>query len=207
MNPPAILGLSVVKLFNRVLSDFSAASAQLSAHAGKVIVMHIGPICTQYRIGVSGYFEPVGVSSNQLTESANLILKIPLPIWIRLVSQDMSALHVISFAGDSELAADLFSLMTQIEWDIEEDLSRTIGVVAAHRTINTIQRLNRWCLSAHDRIHNNIAEYIYEELGTALGLGELEQLIFANETMRDDIARLEARLNKLNQFRLLVLPQ
>lgn len=190
------LPLPVIKLFNRVLSDYPAARVQLQAHEGKVIAAQIGPAVTRMRITAHGEMELVGTGATPPLPP-DVSFTVPLSLLPGLASKDAAALSQIVFSGDSELAATLADVARNVEWDVEEDLSRIIGDVAAHRIVNTAQRARAWRAEATQRLGANVAEYLTEERRAFITAHELEALASQNETLRDDIARLEARLTKL----------
>ncbi len=113
---------------------------------------------------------------------------------------DDSAYRQVVFTGDSELASLLSELVRHLEWDVEEDLSR---LVAWRRWLPTglstaLRRCRAWrrAMPATDWVRI-VAEYLTEEQRAFITAGELEALAVDNETLRDDVARLEARINQL----------
>lgn len=188
----------VIRFFNRVLSDYPAARQRLRAHDGKVIAAQVGPVQTRMRITTEGEMELVGDTSVAISApGADVSLTIPLSLLSGLATKEATALRQIEFTGDSELAATLSNIARNIEWDIEADLSRVVGVVAAHRIIDTAQRARAWQTDARQRFTANVAEYLTEERQAFVVTRELENLAQQNETLRDDIARLNARLAKM----------
>ena len=192
------LHFPVIKFFNRVLSDYPAARVRLRAHQGKLIAAQIGPVVTHMRITNDGEMELVGATGNGASaQVADVSLTIPLVLLPGLASKDPAALAQIEFTGDSEFAATLSDIARNIDWDIEEDLSRLVGDVAAHRIVGSARRVNAWRADAGQRFTANVAEYLTEERRAFITTRELEALARKNETLRDDIARLDARLAKI----------
>ena len=92
-------------------------------------------------------------------------------------------------------------VVRNVKWDIEEDLSRVVGDIAAHRVVGGARALRSWGQDAQSRLMENIAEYLTEERRSFITTRELEELASANETLRDDLARLGARLSsRLNKL-------
>lgn len=195
---PASFHFPLVKFFNRVLSDYSAARVQLQKHQGKLIAADVGPASTRMRITRAGEMELVGDTGDAASLPApDVSIMVPLFVLPRLARKDPAAVSQIIFTGDAELAATLADIARNVEWDVEADLSRVVGDVAAHRIVDTAQRANAWRLDATDRLTANVAEYLTEERDAFIASRELDSLTHQNETLRDDIARLEARLGKL----------
>ena len=188
----------VIRFLNRVLSDYPAARVQLQRHQGKLIAAEVGPASTRTRITAAGEMELVGDTGDVASLPApDVAITVPLSLLPRLARKDPTAVSQIIFTGDSELAATLADIARNIEWDVEADLSRVVGDVVAHRIVDTAHRANAWQLDTRKRLTANVAEYLTEERDAFIASRDLENLTRQNETLRDDIARLEARLGKL----------
>ena len=191
----AAFDFGAVKLINRVLADYPLARERLSRHDGKVIAFEIGPIHGRLRVTVDGLAEITGTGGEI---PADVTFQIPLSLLPRLAQKDPAAFTEVVFSGDGELAALLSTLAREVEWDIEEDLSKFVGDIAAHRIVDTVRRADTWRRDAGQRFTENVAEYLVEERHEFISRAALETLTLANEALRDDLARLEARLGKLN---------
>ena len=89
-----------------------------------------------------------------------------------------------------------------VEWDIEEDLSQLLGGgkfgdIVSHRIVDGANSIKAWRDEAGERFTQNVAEYLVHERDAFITKDDLEQLARDNETLRDDVARLEARINLL----------
>lgn len=188
------LNFAAVKLVNRVLSDYSLAREQLALHAGKVIAASLGPLDCRLRITADGQVEMIGEGSDTRLDAS---FHIPLSLLPRLAQKDAAAFRQVAFSGDSEFAALLAALARDLEWDVEEDLSKIMGDIAAHRLVGGIKRTHAWQQEATQRFTENVAEYLTDESRAFVARNELELWSVANETLRDDVARLEARFRKL----------
>lgn len=182
---------TAVKLINRVLADYPLARERLARHDGNVIAFDIGPLGCRLRITAEGLAEIIGDGGDIKSAVA---FQIPLSLLPRLANKDPSAFTEVVFSGDSELAALLSNVAREVEWDIEEDLSKWIGDIAAHRIVDTVKRGDAWRRDAGQRFTENVAEYLVEERREFISRTELETLALANEALRDDVARLEARI-------------
>ena len=193
---PDSFQLPVIKFFNRVLSDYPAARVRLAAHRGKLVVAQVGPVATRMRITAAGEMELVG-GTGDAGQVPDVSFILPLSLLPGRATRDASAFSQIKFTGDSELAATLSDIARNVEWDVEADLSRVVGDVAAHRIVDTAQRADGWRRDAGQRFNANVAEYLTEERRAFIVARDIEDLARRNETLRDDIARLDARLAKL----------
>ena len=195
----SVFQFPVVKFVNRVLSDYPAARQRLQVHEDKVIASQVGPVETRMRITTAGEVELVGeTGAGSPAQTPDVSLIVPLSLLPRLAAKDPAALSQIVFTGDSELAATLSDIARNVEWDIEADLSRVVGDAVAHRVVASVQRAHEWRVDAGQRITANVAEYLTEERRAFVTARELEALSLQNESLRDDIARLDARVAKVS---------
>ena len=188
----------VIRFFNRVLSDYPAARVRLQAHTGKVIGAEAGPVKMQMRVTQHGEMELVG-NAGATAPDADVSFTVPLSLLPRLAAKDETALAQIVFTGDAELAATLSDIARNVEWDVEADLSGVVGDVVAHRMVESAQHAHAWQTDARQRFTANVTEYLTEERDAFITTRELETLARQNETLRDDIARLDARLAKIQR--------
>ena len=194
----SVFQFPVIKFLNRVLSDYPAARQRLQLHHGKSITAQVGPVVTRMRVTTDGEMEPVGeTGASSPVQTPDVSLIVPLSLLPRLAAKDPAALSQIVFTGDSELAATLSDIARNVEWDVEADLSRVVGDAVAHRVVASVQRAHEWRVDAGQRITANVAEYLTEERRAFVTARELEALTLQNESLRDDIARLEARVAKV----------
>jgi ubiquinone biosynthesis accessory factor UbiJ len=179
------------------------ARDSLKAHTGKSINATVGPISTWLRVCRSGEFEMVGVSGDGpppigglLRRSApDVAFRIPLVLLPRLARGDESAFSEVVFEGDSEFASTLSSVARNVDWDIEEDLSRVIGDIGARRIVGSAEAAREWSNDAEARLMANVAEYLTEEKRAFATKRDFESLAKDNESLRDALARLEAKIN------------
>lgn len=103
----------------------------------------------------------------------------------------------LSLSGDAERADQFQRLLTLAKPDLEEELSSVVGDVAAHQLGEMARGFGRWSRAAKRTIGQNIREYLQEESRDAPSRYEVDQFATNVSTLRDDVARVEARLNRL----------
>lgn len=116
-----------------------------------------------------------------------------------LARRDETVIREMTFAGDAELAAALQYLARHLEWDVEEDLSRVVGDVAAHRIAGGARDFVAWQKEAAVRLGQNFAEYLTEEAGVIAPQAEVAGFARAVDDLRDAVDRLEKRIAHLEQ--------
>jgi ubiquinone biosynthesis protein UbiJ len=94
--------------------------------------------------------------------------------------------------GTSELVPVLEELARTLRWDVEEDLSRVIGDVLAHRAVDTARALRDWQRDAAARVGEALAGYAVDEARLVVRREELA-------AFGESLARLARALDALEQ--------
>jgi ubiquinone biosynthesis protein UbiJ len=193
------LNYLAARLARRILSDYPQARHVLAAHAHRQVTIAVGPMVATLGITTDGSMEPAG-QGNAVPAVA---FTIPLAVLPRLLRKDESAFREVTFSGDSELAHVLSMIARDVEWDIEEDISRMLGGgitadIVAHRAAGGVQAAAALRDHAGQRLAENLAEYLVHERNAFITSDDLECLARDNESLRDAVARLEARLHILS---------
>lgn len=107
----------------------------------------------------------------------------------------------IRISGNADLADALASVLRKLHWDGEEALSRLTGDIVAHRAVATAKGLVEWQRQTARNVIDNLAEYFSEEqlVPEENAPGRPGQRCCC--ARRDDLARLEKRLKKLESAR------
>jgi ubiquinone biosynthesis protein UbiJ len=96
--------------------------------------------------------------------------------------------------GDSALADELRYLRKHLRPDVEEELSRLVGDVAAERLVGTARSFLRWQMDVLQRIAEAAADYAANERRALVRRAELGDLAARIEELSRAIERLEGRL-------------
>ena len=105
----------------------------------------------------------------------------------------------LDLTGDASLAAQFQRLLLLARPDMEEELSNLVGDLAAHRLGEFARGVGRWSRAARSTMSANIREYLQEESRDTPSRYEVEKFGAAVNTLRDDVDRVEARLNRLQR--------
>ena len=103
----------------------------------------------------------------------------------------------LEVAGDARLASEVMALARHLRWDAEEELSRLVGDVAAHRLAQTARAFARWQVDAAGRLAHALADYAVDEKRVLVARTELEEFAEAVARLRDAVERLEKRTQRL----------
>lgn len=103
----------------------------------------------------------------------------------------------LDLTGDAYTAQSFEALLRYAKPDIEEELSNVIGDVAAHRIGEIAKGMRSWAQDARETLGTNVREYLQEESRDAPSRYEADRFAANVDALRDDVARLEARINRL----------
>ena len=105
----------------------------------------------------------------------------------------------VTIRGDVETGQRFKRLLDELDIDWEEQLSRYSGDVVAHKLGDLVRATAAWGQQTLTILGQDAAEYLQQE-GQDLPLpGTVRQYLQAVDAVRDDTARLEARVARLRQ--------
>ncbi|WP_059423175.1 SCP2 domain-containing protein [Sulfuricella sp. T08] len=175
-------------LLNHLLSQHSWAMVRLRPHAGKTLQLRLPLTSASFTIQDDGSFT-LAVPGARV--DATLI---PNPLaW--LISSDA---RFIADGEDTALAKELAETLGKMRWDAEEDLSRVLGDIAAHKLVSTAADVLEWHRNAAETIAKSWAEHWQEESPM---LAQPEQVhAFFKEVgeMHDRVEQLEQKIKQLS---------
>ena len=109
-------------------------------------------------------------------------------------------LRSIDVAGNAKLASEVLFLVRHLRWDVEEDLSKFVGDVAARRLSGLARDAAAWHADAAKRIAASFMEYAVEEKRVLVKRDTLAEFSGAVARLRDGLERLEKRVERLDQI-------
>jgi ubiquinone biosynthesis protein UbiJ len=181
---------------NRLLRQNSWALERLRPFAAKVLRVDCFPV--RLLLGIT----ETGEAATAAPEiPPDVTIRLSPGVMLRLAARDASAWNDIAVEGDPQLAAALNHIARNIRWDVEEDLSRVFGDIAAHRMVETGRKLDNWGRQGADNLARSFAEYWTEEQPLIAGRADVEQFNRDVDALRDDVARLEKRIEQVTAVR------
>jgi ubiquinone biosynthesis protein UbiJ len=106
----------------------------------------------------------------------------------------------LGLSGDAVTAQRFQKLLDYAKPDIEEELSRFIGDIAAHRIAEFARDVGEWARSSRSTMGDNVREYLQEESRDVPTRYEVERFAHNVGTLRDDVDRIAARLQRLESL-------
>ena len=191
-NPAAALDSAAAGFINHLLRGASWARDALKPFAGRTARIEAVPFALALTVVESGEITPAAAGA-----APSVTLRLTPGVLLRLAARDEDAWREIEIAGDTDFAAAIHHVARNLRWDVEEDLSRVFGDIAAHRMAETGRTIRRWGEQAADNTARSFAEYWTEEQPLIAARRDLEEFGRTVDRLRDDAARLEKRIEQL----------
>jgi ubiquinone biosynthesis protein UbiJ len=179
---------------NHLLQGAAWARERMVPFAGASVRFHLPPASATFSIGEDGTLQP---AASGVEPAAIIRLTPALAVRLALLKDD-SARAEVEVEGDAALAAALTRILGALSWDVEEDLSRVVGDVAAHRIGRAGRALLDWQAALAANVARSVGEYLTEERAVVPGREALHLFAAAVDELRDDTQRLEKRIQRLS---------
>ena len=117
---------------------------------------------------------------------------------VALARGEEHALRAVDVQGNARLAAEVLVLARHLRWDVEEDLSRVVGDVAAHRLAGAARAFAAWHVDAARRLAGALVDYATDEKRAARAArASSKRFAEPSARLRDALARLDKRIERL----------
>lgn len=183
---------AAIAFINHLLRSASWAREELGRFAGRTARFESAPFILSLTVLDSGE-----VALAAADAAPAVTARLTPGIMLRLAARDEAAWREIEIGGDTDFAAVINHVARNLHWDVEEDLSRIFGDIAAHRMAEAGRTLQRWGKQAIDNTGRSFTEYWTEEQPLIAGARDIEAFNRAVDQLRDDAARLEKRAENL----------
>ena len=183
----------VLQAINHLLEQNPGAPEGLARHAGKTVRLDGGLFTLDVAISADGAFIDSARPAPDATIRLDPRLLLGLPL------NGRAAFKALDSEGDASLLAELNRIFQTLRWDSEADLAPLLGDMAAHRLATGAHALRHWAKESRTAAAATVTEYLTEEQPLLANRPQAEQFYRDVDALRDDAARLEARLKRLEQ--------
>lgn len=187
----AILGL------NHILMQQDWPLARLKVFAGRTLRVRMAPLPDlRLKIRDDGLLEELAQTGDL---APDLTITLKPAAWPRLIQRDATALRDVELTGAADLAQVAQQLFRDLRWDVEEDLSRVVGDVIAHRMVRTGRDFMAWQAQAAQRLAQNFADYWTDERPTLVRQDTIAPFAAHVSETSARVADLESRIALLER--------
>ena len=186
-----MLDLLVLQAFNHLLAAAPWACAKLAPFAGRRARLVLGPLPLAFRIAPDGTFESLGTGE----PAVEIVLPATAPL--ALFEGREAMMRSARVSGAADFAEALGFVLRNLDWDAEEDLSRLVGDIVAHRIVRSAGDFAAAQAEAARRLAENVGEYLRYEQPAGIdkaALAAFAEEVDASRRAADDLERRLAAL-------------
>jgi len=177
---------------NHLLAQEAWARAKLIPHAGKVAVLDGGVLAVRLKVSADGMVETAGADDMPTVTIRMQMSDMPL-----IMQNRERAFSYVKIEGDADFANTISQLSQSLRWEAEDDLSKVVGDIAATRIVAGAHSAVNTAKALHQSVTENIAEYFLEENPLLIRPQAVAGFTAEVTRLRDDVARLAKRIEKL----------
>jgi ubiquinone biosynthesis protein UbiJ len=185
-------------ILNRNIAASSAARAACRRLDGKTLAVHLqsSPQSNLLSIYFACAGEKLSLASQSDAQAAASLSGTPLAYAGMLGAGPESAMRSgnVRIEGDAEVAQTFRDLLNAARPDVEEELSRLVGDVAAHRLGNFAREFAGFGRRFASTFGQNVSEFLQEESRDVVTRTEIDEFVESIDRLRDGVERAEARL-------------
>ena len=189
---------SAEKMVNKVLSLDEEILSSLETLTGKVFEIDV--LNTDIRIFILPSGEGITLAS-EYEGKADVAIKGRPSALLGMITAEKIGAGDIEINGNVGLAQKFQSILKNIDVDWEEYLSHFVGDITAHNVGNFLRGVNRFAKATGTTIGLDISEYLRYEKEALLDKSELDEFIHTVDKLRNDVERLQKRVERLGACR------
>lgn len=182
------------RVLNKLLLREDWARDRLSRHSGKTVRFAVGGFKTGFALQASGFVqacEPAVVPDVTLTIPLDKLSDLPAVLRSRNPEAVAEIMHI---EGDAGLARVVSDLARDLRWDVEEDLAKLVGDMAALRLLQAGKAVAQGLQQTAGRLAGNIGEFLSEESVMMANRAGFEDWAASLGSLRQRLDGLEARV-------------
>ena len=187
----------VAEILNRNIAETTPARELASELSGATIAIRARQTC------ISTFFtfgDDAVTLGTEYAEDPDVVITGSLLTLTKMIGGGSEAAirsGDVDLTGDAATAQRFQKLLEFAKPDIEEEMSRIIGDVAAHRLAQVARGIGDWARETRSTMGDNVREYLQEESRDVPTRYEVDRFSQRVGTLRDDVERVAARLSRL----------
>ncbi len=184
-------------ILNRCLSLDPEAKEHLCRLSGKIVKIEWGPLIYYWLFRSDSIY-----LSKDYNGPADLILRGSTFDFLRMVFIKKDKAHTdtpLQVLGDMEFGKQFKEFFSNLEIDYEEQLSKILGDAIAYPMTQMLKKISLWASLNMESLGQNLTNYVQREMNWLVPDEELQVFFSKVDELRDDCARLEARVKMLEE--------
>lgn len=192
-----MLKLAITRFLQHITSQNNWSRAHLIGFAGKVVQFDFVLVKANLLILEDGSLSMAGESYANNNNAPDATIHVPPSLALRILANDKAAKMHIKIDGDTHLATELSKVLQLMRWDIEEDLSKVVGDIAANKIVTASHQVFSSAKKQSLSLAEMLSEYWQEEKPMLAKKTHVEKFNTTVDSLKSDVARLEKRVEKL----------
>ncbi|HEY4349720.1 MAG TPA: SCP2 sterol-binding domain-containing protein [Paraburkholderia sp.] len=182
---------------NHLLARESWARERLAPYAGKIARLSCAPVEMILLVQPDGYVAAVDETEAQQVDVTVSVPVDALPVFLQ--GGQAGVMKHVKIEGDAEFATLIAKLAEHLRWEPEEDLARLIGDGPAWRIASLARSASVQALRTGRNLLDSVAEYLLDEDPQLVRRNALDGFNAELAHARDTLARVEKRIERLEQ--------
>ncbi len=182
---------------NHLLARESWARERLTPYAGKTARLACPPVTLILLVQPDGYLSAVDESEAQVFDVTVAVPADAVPAFVQ--GGQAAVMKHVKIEGDAEFATAIAKLAEHLRWEPEEDLARLIGDGPAWRIATVARTVGDHALRTGRNLVESVAEYLLDENPQLVRRAALDDFNAELARARDALARVEKRVERLEQ--------
>ena len=185
-------------VINRALRDDPWAASRLACFAGSSLRISLADTSLmRYTIEPDGLLAAHQVFGD---DEPTLAIDLPASAAVLFLSQGrQGVIKAAKIRGNIDLANALNEVMDQIRPDPEAFLASKVGDIAAHRAMGFFYALKQSAEDLVGRLKDQFTEHVAEGQSVIVPTPEVHAFMDEVDTLRNDVARLQQRVDRLTR--------
>lgn len=182
---------------NHLIARESWAHERLVPYVGKTARLEMAPFALSLMVQPDGLL--AGIDEAEAS-TFSVSLSVPaeaVPAFLQ--GGQAAVMKHVRIQGDAEFAATIARLAEHLRWEPEEDLARFVGDGPAHRIGNTVRTAVGQARRTGRNLLESVAEYLLDEQPQLVRSSALDTFNAELSKARDALARVEKRIERIEQ--------
>lgn len=183
---------ALIHIINHLIQQNPQQRSHLAEFAGRSLSISVAGFLISGRIGESGFLEADSSAPDARITLHNSALQ-------KLMQGQQPGVGDISIDGDLILGMSLLPILSELRYEAREDLKRIFGGVAAEAIAGQAADIGRTFKQIGLSIAEQISDFSREHESPVIDHATLSAWMEEVDRLRDDVARLNARLDRLEK--------
>lgn len=194
---------TTLKIFEKIINDYLKLDPftpeKFIELNGKSLCIDITGINIKIYVYINN--DRIQLSKNVENEADTTITGSPIALAkLGLHDEVMTSMLAgeVKISGDTRTGKKIKKIMSEMDIDWEEHMSKITGDVIAHRITNVFHKMRHWGRRTASSFTEDVSDYLLEESRTIINKHELEKFYSKVDSLRDEADKLQARLSRLS---------